>query len=104
MLAFSTALIIIMILGAIIIFRKPETIQLPPNEAWKDSVTMLHKEIKLGHIRQNKLKKSYDSLSSLEPRIITRTHDKIKFIYSTATPDDLDSIIRSNWKTASRYR
>jgi len=93
-----------MILSGILIFRKPEIPVTAPDESWKDTVANLHKQIELSHMRQAKLQNSYDSLSNLEPRVITRTHDKIKFIYSTATPDDLDSIIRTNWKTTSRYR
>lgn len=104
LIAFIVALIIILILSAVIIFRKDVTPVPPVNDAWKDSVAILHKEIELSHIKQAQLQTAYDSLSSLEPRVITRTHDKIKFIYSTATPDDLDSIIRTNWKTTSRYR
>jgi len=104
LIALSVALVIIMILSGIIIFRKPEIQVAAPDESWKDTVANLHKQIELSHIRQAQLQNSYDSLSSLEPRVITRTHDKIKFIYSTATPDDLDSIIRTNWKTTSRYR
>lgn len=102
--AFLISLMIILILSAIIIFRKPTIIENSNDTAWKDSVTLLHKEIEKSHLRQIELQKAYDSLSSIEPHIITRTNDKIKFIYSTATPNDLDSIIRSNWKTNSRYR
>lgn len=104
LIALSITLVIIIILSGIIIFKKPEILIAAPDESWKDTIANLHKEIKISHLRQTQLQNSYDSLSNLEPRVITRTHDKIKFIYSTATPDDLDSIIRTNWKTTSRYR
>lgn len=97
-------LIIIMILSGMIIFRNNQASEFTDNtKALKDSISTLYKRIDSLHVRQAKLKAKIDSLSSIEATVITTTHDKIKFIYSTATPADLDSIIRSAWKTKSRY-
>ena len=65
---------------------------------YKDSISSLQKEIDLSRIRQSALQHSYDSMLLIEPTIIYRTNEKIKFIYFDASADELDSIIRSNWK------
>ena len=94
-------LLIICLLLAFIIFRKePPTMDLDNKvKVLEDSLAIMQKEIDLSHDRQYKLEKRNDSLSSLEPTIIYRTRDKIKFIYTDATIDELDSIIRASWKT-----
>ncbi len=98
-------LVIIIILGAIIIFRKPTVTMITGREKQiVDSLSLLQSQLDSSKVRVNNLQRSYDSLNSLEPGIIYRTHDKIKFVFSDATPDDLDRIIRANWKTESRYK
>lgn len=89
----------------IIIFRKPEQIVVSgQDQILKDSISILQRDIDSSIMRQNKIQKAYDSILNIEPIIINKTHDKVHFIFSNATPDDLDSIIRANWKTKSRYR
>lgn len=96
---------IILILAAIIIFRKPTMTVITGREKQiVDSLSLLRAQLDSSEVHVSNLQRSYDSLSSLEPGIIYRTHDKIKFIFSDATPDDLESIIRANWKTESRYK
>lgn len=65
----------------------------------QDSIKSLNKQIELSNIVQIKLESEIDSLSHLDPQIIYRTKEKYKFIFSEATPNQLDSIIRSTWKT-----
>ena len=96
---------IILILAAVIIFRKPTMTVITGREKQiVDSLSLLQSQLDSSKVRVSNLQRSYDSLSSLEPGVIYRTHDKIKFIFSDATPDDLESIIRTNWKTESRYQ
>ena len=103
--AYVSLLGIIIILLAIIFFRKPQVIEVIGKEqVLRDSISLLQRNLDSSHVRQDKLQKSFDSLLAIDPIIISKTRDKIKFIYSTATPDELDSIIRTNWKTKSRYR
>lgn len=98
-------LLIIIILSSILIFRKSEVIVTPNNEQiYKDSIILLQNLNQQSHIRQEKLQRAYDSLSSIEPIIIHKTRDKIEYIYTGASINDLDSIIRSTWKNKSRYR
>lgn len=65
----------------------------------RDSISILQKEIDASHKRQTQLQHSYDSMLTIEPQIIYKTREKIKFIYSDASTNQLDSIIRTNWKT-----
>lgn len=96
---------IILILAAIIIFRKPTMTVISGREKQiVDSLALLQSQLDSSEIRVTNLQRGYDSLNSLEPGVIYRTHDKVKFIFSDATPDDLDNIIRANWKTESRYK
>ena len=101
---FIFLILIILILSGVIIFReKQPVIDVDHEKALRDSISMLSAQIDSSHVKQARLKAQIDSLSSLETTVITKTHEKIKFIYSTATPAALDSIIRSAWKTKSRY-
>lgn len=88
-----------------IIFDKPSDKEPSKDEKiLRDSLLILQRRIDSSRVVQNKLEKAYDSLKNIEAPIIYRTHDKIKFILSDASPDELDSIIRTNWKHKSRYR
>lgn len=89
---------------AVIIFRRPTVTTLGDDKVYKDSITVLQAKIDSSRVRQQKLEKSYDSLVSLDQPVIYRTRDKIQYILTNATPDELDSVIRSTWKTESRYR
>jgi hypothetical protein len=105
LIAYSSLIGIIIILLAIIYFRKPQVIVESDREkVLEDSIAVLNTRIDSSHVRQAKIQKAYDSLLSIDPIVISKTRDKIKFIYSTNSPDELDSIIRTNWKTKSRYR
>jgi hypothetical protein len=95
----SVIIIIIGLLG-VIVFREPEMIVKPDNEkVLRDSIALLQTTIDSSRFRQTRIQASYDSLLHLDPQILYRTHEKYKFIYSVATPTQLDSIIRTNWKT-----
>ncbi len=95
---------IILVLSALVVFRNRQVTDYASNEkALKDSISALSVEIDSSHARQERLERQLDGLSTIESQVIIKTHDKINFIYSVATPDELDSIIRSNWKTKSRY-
>jgi len=103
--AYSVLFLIIIVLSAILIFRKPEIIEVSNQEQiYKDSVLLLQKNIELSHIRQDSIQKAYDSLLNIDPQVINRTREKIHYILTDATPTELDNIIRTNWKTKSRYR
>jgi hypothetical protein len=67
------------------------------------SIDSLQQEINLSRIKQSRLQKAYDSMKLIEPEVIYRTHEKVKFIYSDASTSELDSIIRSNWKTETGH-
>lgn len=100
---FIVLVLIIITLSIALILRKPDPVTPPDSKVWTDSILKLKKKIDISHAVQDSLQREYDSLLSLDPQVITRTHDKIKFVYSTATPEQLDSVIRANWKTSSRY-
>lgn len=96
--------VIILILLAIVIFRKPDVIiKEETNKSTKDYITLLEKQCKTSEVKVKNLEHQCDSLSSLEPKIEYRTNEKIKFILTIATPNELDSCIRANWKSKSRY-
>lgn len=73
------------------------------SQMYIDSIKSLQLSIEESKYRQSQLERSYDSLSKLEPQIIYRTREKVKFIFNTNDPAVLDSIIRSGWKTKPRY-
>ena len=93
-------LIIIIILLCIVIFREPSVVveNTGREKVLQDSLLLLHSEINNSHIRQERIQSSFDSMLTLDPKIIYRSHEKIKFIFTTSDPDTLDHIIRSNWK------
>lgn len=63
----------------------------------QDSVTLLMKQLDSSHIRQARLESDYNTLLNRDPQILYRNHEKTKFIFNTASPTQLDSIIRSVW-------
>lgn len=69
----------------------------------QDSVNLLLKQLDSSHIRQARLESDYNTLLNRDPQIIYKNHEKTKFIFNTASPDQLDSIIRSVWKTRKKY-
>lgn len=69
----------------------------------KDSISTLNREIELSKVREQKLKHEYDSMLTIEPTIIYKTREKIKFVYTEASPNQLDSIIRKGSKRKHRY-
>lgn len=101
---FSALILIIIGLTVALFLKKTETIIKSDNEQrLRDSIALLQKQIDSSHVRQSRLQVSYDSLLTVEPKVIYITREKIKFIFSDATPHQLDSIIRTKWKTRSRY-
>jgi Cdc6-like AAA superfamily ATPase len=98
---FLTMSVIILGLLSIIIFRKPHTVIVDDayEKVLQDSISLMKKQIDMSHARQIKIQNSYDSLLNIDPQVQYRTNEKIKIIYSTATPNQLDSIIRATWKT-----
>jgi hypothetical protein len=81
--AYSVLFLIIIILSAILIFRKPQIIEVSNQEQiYKDSVLLLQKNIELSHIRQDSIQEAYDSLLNIDPQVINRTREKVTlFIY-----------------------
>lgn len=102
---FVVMIALILILLAIIIFRKPDVITVDNGheKVLQDSLILMKNQVDSSHVRQTKIQNSYDSLLLIDPQVQYRTHEKIKIIYSTATPNQLDSIIRANWKTELRH-
>jgi hypothetical protein len=95
---------IILTLSLIVLFRNNQVLDYMKTEKdLKDSISALSVEIDSSHARQARLERQLTGLSTIETQVIIKTHDKINFIYSNATPSELDSIIRSTWKTKSRY-
>jgi ATP-dependent 26S proteasome regulatory subunit len=95
--------IVIISLLAVIIFKPAKEQPAPSIQPYLDSIKSLQTVIDASKIRQSKLQSSYDSLLNLEPIVIYKTREKVKFIFNTNDPDVLDSIIRSGWKTRPRY-
>lgn len=95
---------IIIILSSVIVFRNQELETYKKGDKdLRDSISKLSVQIDSSHARQARLEAQIDILNHTEAKVISKTHEKIQFIYSTATPDELDSLIRSNWKSKSRY-
>ena len=95
---------IIFILTVIIVFKKEESvINFDSEKRLIDSLNVLQKLIDTSKLKQLKLEKAYDSLLTLEPIIIYKNNEKIKFIFAELDPSILDSIIRTEWKTKPRY-
>jgi hypothetical protein len=69
----------------------------------RDSLSLLQKEIDTLHVKQNQLQVAYDSMLLIEPTIIYKTREKVKFIYLEANATQLDSIIRKKSKRKRRY-
>ena len=96
LIAFCIAMGVIFLLLLWIIFRKPEPAPVVDNsKQTRDSITMLTNQIK----EQKSITDHYlgvvDSLKSLPP-VITIIYREQKKFTSTATINQLDSIIRAN--------
>lgn len=102
---FFVFLVVLALLALFVFYKSGKKFVLfPDNEqTYRDSISALKAQIDSSKVRQEKLQKAYDSLSSVDPLIIYHTREKIKFILTDAGPNELDSIIRSAWKTKSRY-
>lgn len=97
--------LLLLILAGFYIFRKETIVDFigDPNKPLYDSINKLHDEIVEVHIQLDNEHKKYDSLLAVDDHIQIKYHDKIKFIYSTASISDLDSIIRAGYKSKSRH-
>lgn len=94
----AVLVLVIIAQTAVIIFRKDIFVDTNDREeVLRDSIKVLQTRFDESLVRESKLESIIDSLNSLDAEVIIRNRDKIKFIYSTATPKQLDSIIRSNW-------
>lgn len=103
---FSGITIVAVILTVMIMYAQNEnaTVSFTSEEKrLRDSISILQKEIEASHIRQDKLQHDYDSMLHVEPQIIYETREKIKFVYTEASPSQLDSIIRTKSKRKHRY-
>ncbi len=91
---------LLLVLVGFYIFRKDTILDFigDPNKPLYDSIGKLHEEIVEVHIQLDNEHKKYDSLLAVDDHIEIKYHDKIKFIYSTASISDLDSIIRTALK------
>ena len=95
---------IILILSIIMVFKNQAIDAYKHDDkALRDSISAFYIQIDSSHARQARLEAQINSVNNKEIQVISKTHEKIQFIYSSATPDELDSLIRSNWKTQSRY-
>lgn len=104
LIAYCILLLVIIGLLLVIFLRKPEVVHDDSAEkVLRDSINVLHKNVEESHQRQESIQRQFDSLSALGPKTIYRTREKIKYIFDTRNPDDLDSIIRATWKTKSSY-
>ena len=100
----STLISIIILLLIIMLIYYPKSNQNVFDDSnLRDSIKLLQNQIDSSKIKQQILENQYDSLLALPPKIKYKTNEKIKFIYYDASPSDLDSIIRSNWKTGIRH-
>jgi len=96
LLAFFIAMGVILILLLWIIFHKPEPIPVVDNsQRIRDSITLLTTQIDEQKKITNRYLHEVDSLKSLPP-IITVIYREQKKFTSTATINQLDSIIRAN--------
>jgi hypothetical protein len=95
---FIAACTIILVLIVFIIFRPAATVISSDKEKQlRDSLVLLESNINTSLARQHQLQNQYDSLSAIGPGIIYRNHETTKFIFNTASPTQLDSIIRAAW-------
>lgn len=98
-------IIIMLIEAALIIFRDRLSPYLDTSleKQFRDSIAVMEKYRESSILREQSFQRKFDSLSNLETGVIYRRNDKIKFIYTNATPDELDNIIRSNWDTKRHH-
>lgn len=97
------ACIVILSLIVFIVFRPTATVVSSDKEKQlRDSLVLLESNINTSLARQHQLQNQYDSLNAIGPGIIYRNHETTKFIFNTASPTQLDSIIRAAW-SIKRY-
>lgn len=87
----------VLILTAILIFRKPEII-LPKfdEKVYRDSIAHLEKDIGRLHRQQDSLVQENFIISTQKEQVKIIYREKYKYIRG-ATTHELDSIIRANW-------
>lgn len=94
--AFVGAMFVIFVLLLWIIFRKPEPVPVQDNsKKLRDSITLLTGQIKKEKGNTDHYLHLVDSLKSLQPKLTIIYREQKKFT-TTATIDQLDSIIRAN--------
>ena len=97
---------LVLLVFIMVYLDKPEPVTTSPSKReleLKDSIRLLQSRIDSSKARQVQLEHAYDSLLKIEPTIIHDTREKIKFIYTEATPSQLDSIVFSKSKRKPRY-
>jgi len=94
----GTLLLLVFLLLLYIIVKNPKLIFIGDKEKeLRDSIVLLRSNVDSSVVRQAKIQHQYDSLLLIEPGVIYSNHEKTKFIFNTASPDQLDSIIKSVW-------
>lgn len=94
----GTLLILVFLLGSYIILKNPSVLYISDKEKeLRDSLVLLQSNLDSSLVRQVKIQHQYDSLQAIEPGIIYRNHETTKFVFNTASPTQLDSIIRAAW-------
>lgn len=94
----GSLLLLIFLLLVYIILKNPQLLYISDKEKeLRDSIVLLRSNIDSSVVRQAKIQHQYDSLLLIEPGVIYSNHEKTKFIFNTASPDQLDSTIRSVW-------
>jgi len=95
-------LVFVLVVTLLIMHRHKQ--DLPKDDkVLQDSISLLLKQIDSSHIRQARLESNYNTLLNSDPKIIYSNHEKTKFIFNTASPTQLDSIIRTNWSKQRHY-
>ncbi len=94
----GSLLLLIFLLLVYIILKNPQLLYISDKEKeLRDSIVLLRSNIDSSVVRQAKIQHQYDSLLLIEPGVIYSNHEKTKFIFNTASPTQLDSIIRAAW-------
>jgi len=99
----GTLLLLVFLLLVYIIVKNPKLIFIGDKEKeLRDSIVLLRSNVDSSLVRQIKIQHQYDSLLAIEPGVIYRNHETTKFVFNTASPNQLDSIIRATW-SINRY-